>query len=242
VSNPPGCTIFSEIIPSTISLFLNQTSKTILNSLSATKSINYDKVTSGHSACGKTMYERYAGLIFDMDGTILDTEPTHRKAWHEVLRRHGLRFDEQAMVALNGSPTWRIAQSVIELNHADLDPHALAREKTDSVKSMLLDSVQPLPLIDVVKAWHGRRPMSVGTGSESAIAEALLAHLGLRHYFDAVVAADHVQRHKPAPDTFLLCAERMGVVPTQCVVFEDADFGLQAARAAGMDAVDVRLL
>ncbi len=74
--------------------------------------------------------------------------------------------------------------------------------------------------------------MSVGTGSESAIAEALLAHLGLRRYFDAVVAADHVQHHKPAPDTFLLCAQQMGVMPTQCVVFEDADFGLQAARAA----------
>lgn len=81
------------------------------------------------------MYERYAGLIFDMDGTILDTEPTHRKAWHEVLGRHGLRFDEQAMVALNGSPTWRIAQSVIELNHADLDPHALAREKPTALKA-----------------------------------------------------------------------------------------------------------
>mgnify|MGYP003101148947 CR=1 FL=1 len=118
------------------------------------------------------------------------------------------------MVALNGSPTWRIAQSVIELNHSDLDPHALAREKTDKVRSMLLDSVQPLPLVDVVKAWHGRRPMSV----------------------------DHVQHHKPAPDTFLLCAERMGVVPARCVVFEDADFGIQAAHAAGMDAVDVRLL
>lgn len=62
------------------------------------------------------MYEGYAGLIFDMDGTILDTEPTHRQAWNEVLGRYGMRFDEQAMVALNGSPTWRIAQAIIELN------------------------------------------------------------------------------------------------------------------------------
>ena len=161
------------------------------------------------------MYERYAGLIFDMDGTILDTEPTHRKAWREVLGHYGLQYDIQAMIALNGSPTWRIAQAIIELNQADLDPHALAREKTEAVRSMLLDSVEPLPLV---------------------------AHLGLRHYFDAVVAADHVKHHKPAPDTFLLCAQRMGVQPTQCVVFEDADFGIQAARAAGMDAVDVRLL
>mgnify|MGYP000205059273 CR=1 FL=1 len=162
------------------------------------------------------MYERYAGLIFDMDGTILDTEPTHRKAWKEVLGRYGMRFDEQAMVALNGSPTWRIAQAIIESHEADLDPHLLAREKTQAVKDMLLDSVTPLPLIDVVKAWHGRRPMAVGTGSESAIAEALLAHLGLRHYFAAVVAADHVKQHKPAPDTFLLCAERMGVAAEAC--------------------------
>lgn len=65
------------------------------------------------------MYEGYAGLIFDMDGTILDTEPTHRQAWNEVLGRYGMRFDEQAMVALNGSPTWRIARAIIELNQAD---------------------------------------------------------------------------------------------------------------------------
>ncbi|VDZ90313.1 fructose-1-phosphatase [Lelliottia amnigena] len=68
------------------------------------------------------MYTQYDGLIFDMDGTILDTEPTHRKAWDDVLSRYGMRFDLQAMVALNGSPTWRIAQAVIELNQADLDP------------------------------------------------------------------------------------------------------------------------
>ena len=82
--------------------------------------------------------------------------------------------------------------------------------------------------------------MAVGTGSESAIADALLNHLNLRQYFTAVVAADHVQHHKPAPDTFLLCARLMRVEAQKCLVFEDADFGLEAARRAGMDAVDVR--
>ena len=159
------------------------------------------------------MYERYAGLIFDMDGTILDTEPTHRKAWREVLGHYGLQYDVQAMIALNGSPTWRIAQAIIELNQADLDPHQLAREKTDAVKAILLETVKPLTRIDVVKEWHGRRPMSVGTVSESALADALLIHLGLRHYFSAFVAADHVKHHKPAPDHFLTCAVLTGVPP-----------------------------
>lgn len=188
------------------------------------------------------MYDAYNGLIFDMDGTILDTEPTHRQAWRQVLAQHGMTFDEKALIGLNGSPTWRIAQFIVEQHQSGLDPYHLAAEKTALFKSILFDVVRPLPLIEVVKAYKGRRPMAVGTGSEHAMAEALLQHLGLRDYFSAIVGADDVKRHKPEPDTFIRCAELMGVSPLRCVVFEDADFGLQAARAAGMDAVDVRLL
>ena len=186
------------------------------------------------------MYERYDGLIFDMDGTILDTEPTHQAAWQAVLSRYDMHFTMQDMIALNGSTTRRIAQTIIAANQREMDADKLTAEKTALVKTMLLDTVKPLPLIDVVKSWYGRRPMAVGTGSESAIADALLNHLNLRQYFTAVVAADHVQHHKPAPDTFLLCARLMSVEPQKCLVFEDADFGLEAARRAGMDAVDVR--
>lgn len=81
------------------------------------------------------MYEGYAGLIFDMDGTILDTEPTHRQAWNEVLGRYGMRFDEQAMVALNGSPTWRIAQAIIELNQSRSRSTSPGAGKTQSRQS-----------------------------------------------------------------------------------------------------------
>ncbi|MGE9689188.1 fructose-1-phosphate/6-phosphogluconate phosphatase [Erwinia amylovora] len=188
------------------------------------------------------MYDDYDGLIFDMDGTILNTEPTHLLAWRQVLVQYGLDFEEKALVGLSGSPAWRIAQAILIHNQSDLDPHQLAAEKTRLLKTMLFDTVQPLPLIEVVKAYKGRRPMAVGTGSENAMAVALLQHLSLHNYFDAIVGADDVKRHKPEPDTFLRCAELIGVPAARCVVFEDADFGLQAARAAEMDAVDVRQL
>lgn len=158
-------------------------------------------------------YDHYDGLIFDMDGTLLDSEPIHRQAWQEVVGRYGMDYDLMAMIALNGSPTVRIAQAIIEHNHSTLDPHALAAEKNRLVEGMLLDGVRPL-----------------------------LRRLGLGDCFQVIVAADDVQRHKPDPQTFLRCAALMGVAAARCVVFEDADYGIQAAVAAGMDWVDVRCL
>lgn len=188
------------------------------------------------------MYDRYQGLIFDMDGTLLDTEEGHRKAWNEVLAKYGMELDLEKVIALNGSPSWKIAEFVINSYQVDMDPYKLAQEKFDIVEEMVLDMVKPLPIVEVVKSYRGKRPMAVGTGSMHGFAERLLQHVGLKDYFTAIVGADDVQHHKPAPDTFLLCAQLMKVTPDSCIVFEDAPFGLQAAKAAGMDVVDVRYL
>ncbi|WP_269748098.1 HAD-IA family hydrolase [Enterovibrio coralii] len=83
--------------------------------------------------------------------------------------------------------------------------------------------------------------MAVGTGTMSGLATDMLKKAGLYELFDVVVGAEHVEAHKPAPDTFLHCAELLNVAPSKCLVFEDADFGVDAAVAGGMDVIDVRV-
>ncbi|WP_044104664.1 fructose-1-phosphate/6-phosphogluconate phosphatase [secondary endosymbiont of Ctenarytaina eucalypti] len=186
------------------------------------------------------MYDQYQGLIFDMDGTLVNTAPTHRKAWKQALAPYGMQFDEAAVVLLSGAPTWYIAKMIIESHQIDMDPYQLSREKNTALYNIFFDDITTLPLIEVVKHYHGHRLMAVGTGSEHAVAKALLHYLGLLKYFNAIVGADNVTYHKPDPQTFLRCAELIGVQPETCVVFEDADLGIMAAKAANMAVVDVR--
>ncbi len=96
------------------------------------------------------------------------------------------------------------------------------------------------PVARLAREYHGRLPMSLGTGGTRELAALTMKAIGMDRYFDVVVTADDVTRHKPAPETFLRCAELMGVEPRYCQVFEDGDQGLEAARSAGMVPTDVR--
>jgi hypothetical protein len=111
--------------------------------------------------------------------------------------------------------------------------------KEQCVRDSLHRFVQPTALIDVVQKYHRRKPMAIGTGANTAEAWLVLKQCGLDRYMDVVVGADQVQNPKPAPDTFLRCAELLGVDATHCVVFEDSRLGLQAAASAGMAGIDV---
>ena len=96
------------------------------------------------------------------------------------------------------------------------------------------------PVVEIVKKYHGKLPMAIGTGGNRKAVERTLVLTGLRKYFEIIVTANDVDNFKPHPETFLRCAELMNVDPAHIEVFEDGAQGLEAARMAGMIATDVR--
>lgn len=184
----------------------------------------------------------FKGLIFDMDGTLVESGPLHERAWTETLEHFHLPVIPSLMRSLAGVPTRGTIEIIARESGcpllADLD--AMNDYKEDLVKRIAVDYVRPTQLGELARSQSGQKPMAVGTGAYTEEAKSILDHCGLLPLMTAVVGADRVPNPKPAPDTFLLCAEFLGVAPQDCVVFEDADLGLNAARAAGMTAIDVR--
>jgi beta-phosphoglucomutase family hydrolase len=182
------------------------------------------------------------GLIFDCDGTLADTMPLHWRAWQIVARRHGLDFPEDRFYSLGGVPSRDILKMLMEEQGLPLDCLAVAREK-EALYLPLMAGIKPIQVVvEVVRANYGRIPMAVASGGTQAIIRQVLEHLKILDLFDAVVTNEMVKNQKPAPDIFLEAARRLGVAPRDCRAYEDTDLGLQAIRAAGMEAVDVRPL
>ena len=180
------------------------------------------------------------GLVFDCDGTIADTMPLHYQAWVRALREHQAEFPEAMFYEMAGIPTVRIIEILNERHGYDI-PVQEAADQKEALYVALVDQVEPIePVVQLVRAYAGRLPMAVATGATRAICSKTLRSLHLLEHFQAIVTADDVRHGKPAPDIFLEAARRLGVKPDECYAFEDADLGLQAARAAGMVAVDIR--
>lgn len=190
------------------------------------------------------MYDSYEALIFDMDGTLVDSGQLHEFAWTATLEKYGIPIDRALMRSLAGVPTKGTIEILLE--KFNLRVEASLDDMNDFKEAWVHENmhrfVKPTALQEVAKKYFGKKPMAVGTGAYTQEAKTILGLCGLDQYVSAVVGADQVKNPKPAPDTFLLCAEMLGVDPTQCVVFEDSKLGLQAAASAGMAGIDVLLV
>jgi beta-phosphoglucomutase family hydrolase len=181
-------------------------------------------------------------LIFDCDGTLADTMPLHWRAWQKVAASYGLEFPEDRFYELGGVPSRDIFKMLSAEQNRPLDPVRASQEKEAAYMQFMQEVRAVEPIERIVRENAGKLPMAVASGGNQALINEVLEHLGLRQFFQAVVTSEYVKRQKPAPDIFLEAARRLGVEPKYCRAYEDTDIGLQAIRAAGMEAVDARLL
>jgi len=184
-----------------------------------------------------------AGLIFDLDGTLAHTAVVGRAALNATIAAFGITPTGAAMAA-NGSAfadRVRLMRENGDLDDAVTDADLFAECERQVISRV--SGVRPVaPVVDILRAAHGRLPLALATGSTANVTVAVLAAVGLDGVFDAIVTRDDVARGKPAPDSFLRAAALLGLEPGQCLVYEDSPVGLAAADAAGMRAVDVRRL
>jgi HAD superfamily hydrolase (TIGR01509 family) len=183
----------------------------------------------------------FAGYIFDCDGTLIDSMPVHYRAWDAAMRAYGLRepLSEDLFYSLGGVPTRRVVELFNEHYGLSADPTAAFHLK-EEIFTRLLTTVPLIePVVEFARRVAQSRPVAVASGGPRDVVRRSLEIAGLSSLFPVVVTADDVVHGKPSPDMFLLAAQRMGVAPTACLVFEDAEPGHRAAQAAGMKSVHV---
>jgi beta-phosphoglucomutase family hydrolase len=179
----------------------------------------------------------FRAYLFDCDGTIADSMPLHYKAWKKALAEYGCTYDEDMFYAWGGKPVRKIIADLNEMHGLEMPVDVLAENK-ERLYHAQLPELQGIPeVVEHIEAQHGRIPFAVVSGSRRQSVIGSLTALGLLNKFDVLVCAEDYKHGKPAPDAFLLGAQKLGVAPEHCLVFEDTELGIQAATAAGMKSV-----
>ena len=183
----------------------------------------------------------FKAYLFDCDGTIVDSMPLHYVAWKRVLGEQGCSFSEELFYAWGGMPIRAIIAALNEEQGLSMPVEETARKKERYYTEMIEDLKAIPEVLAHIEDQHGKIPFAVVSGSTRDSVETSLGALGLLGRFDTLVCAGDYAKGKPDPEPFLTAARRLGVKPEECLVFEDAETGVAAARAAGMAVVKVPL-
>jgi len=175
-------------------------------------------------------------ILFDLDGLMVDSEPHSIASWQAVLAKRGVQFDQAALDAVLGQRVVETASTAIRLFHLPERPEDLAAEKADYQISHLDGHVTAMPGLIELLDWVDQSGLQKAVASSGLrrYIDAVLAATHVRDRFHVIISADDVVNGKPAPDVFLAAARALNVPPENCLVLEDAPFGVQAAKAAGM--------
>lgn len=184
--------------------------------------------------------EPFDALIFDCDGTLVDTFRVHRDAWRAAFADYGMIMSDhwyESRVSLSAE---ELIVAMSEREGVPLRPGDVHNRQLDLYLEELSAVAVNEPVVAVARKFQERVPLAVASSGARRPVMATLEAAGIVGLFDAITTAEDVRRTKPAPDLFLAAADALGVRAENCVAFEDSAGGIEAARAAGMRVVDVR--
>jgi HAD superfamily hydrolase (TIGR01509 family) len=181
----------------------------------------------------------FKAYLFDCDGTIVDSMPLHYIAWKTALAEWNCPFPEDLFYTWGGKPVDEIISTLNEMHGLHMPVKQVGNRK-EGLYFDLLPQLKAIPeVVEHIEAQQGYIPFAVVSGGRRNSVIRSLTAVHLLDRFQTIVGAEEYIHSKPAPDAFLLAAERLGVAPADCLVFEDTDLGIQAATAAGMASVRV---
>ncbi len=184
------------------------------------------------------------GFIFDLDGVIVDTAKYHYLAWKKLANQLGFEFTEEQNELFKGVSRKRCLEILLEIGKREATQEEFDKWMIDKNVDYLefirnMDASEILPDVPKVLEYLKENNIPIALGSASKNAKPILEKVGLLPYFDAIVDGNHVTKAKPNPEVFLLAAQQLGVNANDCVVFEDAVAGIQAANAAKMISIGI---
>ncbi|MCX7713273.1 MAG: HAD family phosphatase [Chthoniobacterales bacterium] len=181
----------------------------------------------------------YAAVLFDCDGTIADTMLAHYEAWREALGEAARYFSLERHIGWAGLPTEVILAKLNRLHGTKLDPIEFSKLK-EKCYLKRLNLIRPVgPVLEYARKQASRVPLAIVSGGRREVVEQTLGALGIRNLFQEVITTEDYQNPKPSPEPFLVAAQKLGVDPHKCLVFEDSQLGVEAAKKAGMEVVYV---
>jgi len=189
----------------------------------------------------KNMFENYC-VIFDMDGVLADTGPIHYESWVKLAKQIRVKFSKNFFNLTFGRQSISITRELVGPKIRQDVVEKWANLKEQYYREMVKDKLKLLPGAQVlIKKLHDQNfKLAIGSSGPPENVDLLLSTLRIKDYFDVIITAAEVKNGKPAPDVFLITAEKLNIKVDNCLVIEDAPVGITAARKAGMKVIALR--
>ncbi|MEZ9863387.1 beta-phosphoglucomutase family hydrolase [Vibrio breoganii] len=179
--------------------------------------------------------DKYKGIIFDLDGTLVNSMVAHAKAWEMTCTKFNIPYDKEWLNQLGGMPSRKVTLEIIKRYDLSIDALQVTKDKIANFEAIKHKGDVIPEIYAILQQQHRYKKIGIGTGAQAKHAKSILDTTDILSMIDILVTSDDVQNHKPNPDTFLKVAQQLKLAPADCIVFEDTLIGQQAATAAGID-------